>query len=64
MLGKISRAHDDKYCLISPPFGRQKRKNRWQSQSWVGGIIKDEKRSGKAESGKDRKMSGVSLEKE
>lgn len=64
MLSKTSLAHDDKYCVISPLFGRQKRKYRWQPQSWVGGIIKEEKRSGKAESGKDRKTSGVSLEKE
>lgn len=64
MLSKISRAHEDKYCIISPLFGRQKRKYRWQSQSWVGVIIKERKRSKKMESGKDRKTSGVSLEKE
>lgn len=58
MLGKTSRAHDDKYYLISPLFGRQKRKYRWQPQSWVGGIIKEEKRSGKMRVGRTGKRQG------
>lgn len=64
MLSKTSRAHDDKYCIISPLFGRQKRKLSMATSKLGGRNYKGREKEWENESGKDRKTSGVSLEKE